>query len=114
MKKPADHGQRHHASVKDAWVGYAFFKASFLVLANVTSRMTTVDRHRRCFETETYTDWPRRLSIASKTRSKKAPADSHPRQAYTAMRPRDRICVSSIQLCPTWVSPPSDRYGRYD
>ncbi|KAH6924622.1 hypothetical protein HPB50_020855 [Hyalomma asiaticum] len=45
-------------------------KPSTSVLANVTLRMAPSDRHRRCFEETTNSDWPRRRSDVPRNRDK--------------------------------------------
>ncbi|KAH8030386.1 hypothetical protein HPB51_006818 [Rhipicephalus microplus] len=68
--------QAHHAaSVNDAWVvdpKTVLVKSRPSALANVPSGMTSVDRHRRCFEPMSCPDWPQRSSASMKRRNKKA------------------------------------------
>ncbi|XP_075727154.1 uncharacterized protein LOC119164132 isoform X5 [Rhipicephalus microplus] len=68
--------QAHHAaSVNDAWVvdpKTVLVKSRPSALANVPSGMTSVDRHRRCFEPKSCPDWPQRSTASMKRRNKKA------------------------------------------
>ncbi|KAL1432510.1 hypothetical protein MTO96_013265 [Rhipicephalus appendiculatus] len=117
MGKPTGRGQRYRAIVKYSCLVYArkmLLKMAYFVLANVMARMT-VDRHRRRFELETHTDMPRAYLSASKTRNKKTPADKVTlgKLTHKMWRARKIGIVSSTQLCPFLISPPSVRYGRY-
>ncbi|KAL1425264.1 hypothetical protein MTO96_019412 [Rhipicephalus appendiculatus] len=56
--------------------------------------MAYVDRHRKCFEPETYSDWPRRRATPSKTRNRKAMTDKITRGRLT----RKKECARKIDF----------------
>ncbi|KAL1432515.1 hypothetical protein MTO96_013270 [Rhipicephalus appendiculatus] len=110
MRKPTGRGQRHRATVRDELGVHAFqdFGARQRDVENGVCRWPPeMLRTRSLHELA-----PTLFNCVRNLRQEGTGWQGRPRQAYTVVRPKYRIGVTSTQLCPSLFSPPSDRNER--